>query len=203
MRKIMFLLNLLVSLMLLSAGAHAEEKSAQPPATPDIKTESKKTQDPVGQEVASLKSRIIELQNNSKLGFNKIVTCKSVDGFGIYAPLEISQPANKLIFYVEPSNYSTLQSADRYIIDCSVDFHVLDASGKPVLSNDNALKINRVSRSPIMDLYFKIEMNLKTTRKPEIIFVRIVLHDKIKNQSTTANLKVKMEGGKSKPDEQI
>lgn len=203
MTRKLWMLILFGILVCFSANLYADDNSSKPPVAPSPESESGTLLNSQGQEVAGLKSKIIETQNRSKLGFNKVVTCKSVDGFGIYAPLEASQPVSKLVFYVEPSNYSTLLGSDRYIIDCSVDFQVLDASGKPVMTNQNALKINRVSRSPILDLYFKVEMNLKTTKKPETIFVRIILHDKIKNQSASANLKVKMEGGKSKQEEQI
>ncbi|MDD3472635.1 MAG: hypothetical protein PHS86_07625, partial [Syntrophaceae bacterium] len=142
-------------------------------------------------------------QNKSELGFNKIVVCKSVEGFGVYAPLDSSQPSNKMIFYIEPSNYSTLRSEDRYIIDCSVDFQILDASGKPVLLKENASRINRVSRSPILDLYFKIELVLKAPKKPGSLILRIVLNDKIKNKSAGANLRLDMEGRKTRSEEQI
>lgn len=183
--------------------SHAQETQSDPLSAPESGKRIVAPKDSSVQEITNLKASIIELQNKSKLGFNKIVTCKSVDAFGVYSPIEPSTPTNKLIFYVEPANFSTLQSADRYIIDCAVDLQILDIHGKPLLSTENASKINRISRSPILDLYFKIELNLKMEKKPAAMMVRIVLHDKIKNQSASANIRIKMEGGKPKQEEQI
>ena len=203
MNRKIWVFAFVAAIMILGTDSYCDDKDASKPQSPPIEAGSGASASQVNKEVSSLKAKIIETQNKGRLGFNKIVSCKSVEGFGIYAPVESAQPISKLIFYVEPANYSTLISADRYIIDCSVDFQILDASGKPIISNENALKINRVSRSPILDLFFRIEMNLKSVKKLETMFVRVVLHDKIKNQSASANLKVKMEGGKPKPEEQI
>jgi hypothetical protein len=68
---------------------------------------------------------------------------------------------------------------------------------------ENASRINRVSRSPILDLYFKIELVLKAPKKPGSLILRIVLNDKIKNKSAGANLRLDMEGRKTKSEEQI
>lgn len=183
--------------------SHAREASPENPSASDSEKPVVNPKDNSSQEITRLKSSIIDIQNKSRLGFNKIITCKSVDAFGVYSPLEPSTPTNKLVFYVEPSNFSTLQSADRYIVDCALDIQILDINGKALLSSEGVSKINRISRSPILDLYFKVELNLKMEKKPEIMMVRIVLHDKIKNQSASANIKIKMEGGKTRKEEQI
>jgi hypothetical protein len=106
-------------------------------------------------EVQALKQRIIELQNKGKLGFRKIVRCRSVEGFGAYSPLEPGQPVSKIVFYCEPSNVNTMISGDRYVIDCAVDAFLMDSTGRLLIGKENIVKINRVSRSPVMDLYFK------------------------------------------------
>ena len=153
-------------------------------------------------EVRVLKERIIDVQNKGKLGFRKLVPCSAVDGFGTYSPLEPGQPLSKLVFYCEPANVSTLLSGDRYIIDCTVDFFLMDPSGKVLLGKEGVLKINRVSRSPILDLYFKVEMNLKKPLQRSMV-LKIVLHDKIKNQSISATHRINVGAGTVKPPDKI
>lgn len=144
-------------------------------------------------EVQGLKSRIIELQNKGKIGLRKIVLCRSVEGFGSYSPLAPGEPVSKIVFYCEPANVSTMISEGRFIVDCSVDTLLMDSAGKLLLGKENVVKINRVSRSPVIDLFFKIELNLKkmATRK---VIVKIVLHDKIKNQSVSVTRRISVEG---------
>lgn len=153
-------------------------------------------------EVQTLKQKIIELQNKGKLGFRKIVLCRSVEGFGVYTPLDPGQPESKIVFYCEPSNVSTMISGERYVIDCAVDAFLMDSSGKPLLGKENMLKINRVSRSPEMDLFFKVEINFQKLPAKKLI-ARIVLHDKIKNQSVTVTQKINLEGGSKKGQDSI
>ncbi len=81
-------------------------------------------------QVSLLKKQIIETQNNSKLGFRKVVLCSRVEGFGMYWPLNPEQPASSLLLYFEPSNVSTMVSGDRYVIDCTVDLVATDSTGK-------------------------------------------------------------------------
>jgi hypothetical protein len=148
-------------------------------------------------EAQALKQKIIELQNKGKLGFRKIVLCRSVEGFGVYSPLDPGQPVSKIVFYCEPSNVSTMLSGERYVIDCAVDAFLMDSSGRTLLGKENMLKINRVSRSPVMDLFFKVEINFQKlpTRK---MIAKIVLHDKIKNQSVTVTQRINLESGSKK-----
>jgi len=153
-------------------------------------------------EAQALKQKIIELQNKGKLGFRKIVLCRSVEGFGVYSPLDPGQPVSKIVFYCEPSNVSTMLSGERYVIDCAVDAFLMDSSGRPLLGKENMLKINRVSRSPVMDLFFKVEINFQKLPARKLI-AKIVLHDKIKNQSVTVTQKINLEGGSKKGQDSI
>lgn len=139
-------------------------------------------------EVEQLKLSILDHQNKGKLGFRKVVACSSAEGFGLYSPLESGQPLSNLILYFEPANVSTLISADRYVTDCSVDVLVVDATGKP-LGGKPGLKISRVSRSPAIDLWGKFGVNLGKVVNKNLI-IKIVLHDKIKNQSVTASYRI-------------
>lgn len=148
---------------------------------------SKKTE-----EVSLLKEKILELQNKSELGFGKVVPCKAVEGYGIYSPLEAGQPGSKVIFYVEPANYGVLKSEGRYIIDCAVDLFIYDTSGKLITGNENTRKINKVSRSPILDLYFTVELNITKTVKQRSFIVKMVLNDRIKNKSASSSHRVEL-----------
>ena len=80
--------------------SHAQETQPDPLSAPESGKRIVAPKDSSVQEITNLKASIIELQNKSKLGFNKIVTCKSVDAFGVYSPIKPSTPTNKLIFYV-------------------------------------------------------------------------------------------------------
>ncbi len=148
-------------------------------------------------EAQALKQKIIELQNKGKLGFRKIVLCRSVEGFGVYSPLDPGQPVSKIVFYCEPSNVSTMVSGERYVIDCAVDAFLMDSSGRTLLGKENMLKINRVSRSPVMDLFFKVEINFQKLPARKMV-AKIVLHDKIKNQSVTVTQRINLESGSKK-----
>jgi hypothetical protein len=85
-------------------------------------------------------------------------------------------------------------SGDRYVTDCMVDAVLLVPTGKPLLAKENVVKVSRTSRSPVLDLYFKIEINVQKLAAKTLI-AKIVLHDKIKNQSVTATQRMAVEGG--------
>jgi hypothetical protein len=162
-----------------------DKKGTSPAAPPD--------------EAQAMKERIIDLQNKGKLGFRKIVACSTVEGFGVYSPIEPGQTVGKVVFYCEPANVSTLRSQDRYIVDCAVDFLLMDSSGKVLGGKENALKINRISRSPVMDLYFKVEMRLRKLADRSV-FIKTVLHDKIKNETVSVINRINVDPGVKKND---
>ena len=158
------------------------------------------TLDDSGDEILALKKRIIEVQNKGKLGFRKLVVCTSVEGYGLYSPLKSGKALRGFVLYFEPANVSTLVTSDRYIIDLTVDLVAFDGSGKAVSGKKGILKIKRISRSPIMDLFFRINLNLKKPRKKDLI-IKTVLHDNIKNQSTAATYRINVQPkNKKSPD---
>lgn len=115
----------------------------------------------------------------------------------MYSPMETGGNAPNLMLYVEPSNYSTMVTQDRYIIDCSVDLILIDLAGKVLGGKKGVLRINKISRSPILDLFYKIQVNAKKPPKQGFI-IRTVLHDKIKNQSAGTSFRINIQsGGKS------
>jgi len=165
--------------------AHEQNTQANQGDKEDAKTSS----DPK-QEISDLKDKILDIQNKADLGFWKVVPCKGVESYGIYSLLEAGQPASKVIFYVEPANYGVLKSDGRYIIDCSVDLLIFDPSGKLIVGNENVRKINKVSRSPILDLYFTVELNIAKTVKQKSFIVKMVINDRIKNKSASTSHRV-------------
>jgi hypothetical protein len=173
------------------AGAGSPQAGPRPPdATP------------APDEVPRLKKQIIELQNKGKLGFRKVVPCTAVEGFGVYSPLAPGSNVSKVLLYVEPENFTTLVTGDRYIVDLSVDVFIYDKAGKLISGKENALKINRVSYSPIVDLYYKIELNLGKPAGQEFV-IKTALHDKLKNQSASTIHKIKIDRKSGKPAEGV
>jgi hypothetical protein len=178
---------------MITGVAGSSEEQAEPSREPGKKNPDQEQPD----EVQKLKEQIIQLQNKGTLGFGKIVPCSSVEGFGMYSPLTPGESVPKLAFYCEPSNVSTLLSGDRYVIDCTVDVLLVDSTGKALLGKQNVVKINRVSRSPQLDIFFRIEINVQKLAMKNVM-VKIVLHDKIKNQSVSTTQKIGLEGGPKK-----
>ena len=160
----------------------------------------KQSDDKTPDEVAALKERIIELRNKGKLGFGKIVPCKSVESFGVYTPIKAGSPVRRIIIYVEPSNVSTLISDGKYIINCSVEILLIGPNGKIHAGKKGA--INRVSRSPVIDLYFKFQIKPKKLQ-PAPMAVKLVLRDRIKEQTASFTLRLNLKSKKDKSQKPI
>jgi len=188
-----------------SQDAEPPDPGAKPPGHADSGAEALDSPSAIKgtpDDIQSFKERIIESQNKGRLGFRKVVLCSSVEGFGIYSPLQPGQAASRILLYFEPSNFSTLVSEGRYIVDLAVDLSIFDAAGKLIGGKENVLKINRVSRSPVIDLYYKMDINLKKPLKQHIV-VRTTLHDRIKNQSVSASYKVNVHSAADRMLDQI
>jgi len=142
-------------------------------------------------EVYGLKQKILDMQNKGKLGFRKVVPCSSVEGYGVYAPLKPGEPVTRVIFYFQPQNVSTLISGDRYVIDLAVDLFILDTTGKVIGGKENMLKLSRVSHSPVLDVFYKMDLKVKEPLKQDLI-VKTVLRDKIKNETVSATYRLNM-----------
>jgi hypothetical protein len=178
-----------------SEQSPAGPPTARPPS--DAPPFEKQQQAEKGDEVTRLKEQIVEAQNRGKLGFRKVVACSSVERFGVYSPLQPGAPISRLVLYFEPSNYSTLVTGDRHIIDCSVDLFVFNDKGKLIVGKKGILKMRRISRSPILDLFYKIRVDLKKSLRGDIV-IKTVLHDNIKNDSVSANYRINVKSGKDR-----
>jgi hypothetical protein len=93
-----------------------------------------------------------------------------------------SDPRRKQIL---ESIQSGIAEAPELLEPCAVDAFLMDSTHRLLIGKENIVKINRVSRSPVMDLYFKIEINARKLPAGKIM-AKIVLRDKIKNQSISA-----------------
>jgi hypothetical protein len=165
-----------------------------------LKTYAKQAGDKTSDEVAVLKERIIELRNKGKLGFRKIVPCKSVESFGAYSPIEAGSPVRHITIYVEPENVSTLVSDGKYIINCSVEILLIGPDGKVRAGKKGA--INRVSRSPVIDIYFKFQIK-PTKLQPAPMAIKLVLRDRIKEQTASFTLRLNQKSKKDKSQKAI
>ncbi|MDQ7783840.1 MAG: hypothetical protein RDU20_13235 [Desulfomonilaceae bacterium] len=147
--------------------------------------ESTRENDPI----LELKKNIIELQNKEKLRFRKVVLCSKVEGFGVYSPLPKGKLTPQFVLYFEPANVSTLVSGDRYVIDCTVQIAILDAAGTPAAGKIKTLKLHKVARSPLLDLFFMLPVNFN--KPPQDVFsLRVVLSDNIKNESAGITFRI-------------
>ncbi len=199
--KSIFYISILSLLLFICANAVPEAARAESPqdtaqdAVRDRKTSPDKSDSPIAgsikpedAEIKDLKERIIEIRNKGKLGFSKIVICSSVDGYGMYTPLKPNQKTGRIWIYLEPANVSTLISEDRYVIDCRLDLLVVDSRGK-VLARKKNLNVGKISRSPMMDLFFRLGLTLKKKLRRSIR-IKVMLHDKTKGESAAANLRI-------------
>jgi hypothetical protein len=133
-------------------------------------------------EVTVLKEKILKVQNEGKLRFRKSVLCSSVQGYGQYSPVTGGPVSNKLILYVEPANYGVMISSDRYVIDCLVEITVIGGGGKVL--HEAKQKLNFVTRTPKLDVYYAIGVQLKKPLEKSMT-IKTVLHDNIKNESAS------------------
>jgi len=69
--------------------------------------------------------------------------------------------------------------------------------------NENVRKINKVSRSPVLDLYFTLELNIPKTLKQKSFIVKIVFNDRIKNKSVSTSQRVQLNSISKKGEENI
>jgi hypothetical protein len=166
-----------------SGSKDAPGDKAKPKESPEVAPDAKPFEAPPTSEVMQLKSKIIDLQNKGKLGFQKILACGRVDGYGVYSAL--TGPLDNVTLYAEPANVSTLVSDGRYVIKCSVDLAVIDHQGKVVAAKKNIVEINKVTQSPLLDVYVAIPIKVRKDHKDSVSF-QLVLHDHIKNQTARA-----------------
>ena len=136
--------------------------------------------------VLSLKERIIDIQNNGKLGFRNFTLCKNIITYGQY----VSSPDNKvkagstIFFYYEPENVFTNRRNGIYHVWYTQSIIVRDNKGIELLKSEELLNFNHQSNSPVLDLYAKNSLNLGKI-PPGKYQYEAVLHDKLRGISAS------------------
>jgi hypothetical protein len=176
-----------------------ESKSAEPSRPSDDATGGEKPRTDAAKEspeppdeIARLKLQIVKTQNESPLGFRKRILCSAVQGYGLYSPLKAGVPTSNLILYVEPANYGTMAGSDRFVIDCVVDIAVVGNGGKVLYEKKG--KLNYVSRSPILDVFYAVGIQLKKPLE-KTVTIKMILHDNIKNERASTALTLTLNPG--------
>jgi hypothetical protein len=139
----------------------------------------------------------VELQNRGNLGIGKMVLCSSVRGFGDYSPVNPSGALHKLVLYIQPSNYGTRVTSDRYFIDLTLDLAVYDDKGKLIRERAGILKLKRISRVPVLDLFFSPRINLRGALSRTLV-IKTKLKDNIKNATATGTYRINVRSGAKK-----
>jgi len=131
--------------------------------------------------VASLKERIIDLQNQGSLGFRNFSLCSNVIGFGQYVPYPDNKvkAGSEIYFYYEPVNVFTNRVGGDYQFWFTQDMIIETPEGERILDMPDGLNYNFKARSPVLDLYAQNTINLGKLPPGEYKFTA-VLHDKLK-----------------------
>ncbi len=131
--------------------------------------------------VASLKERIVDIQNQGTLGFRNFTLCSNVIGFGQYVPYPDSRvkAGSEIYFYYEPVNVFTNRVSGNYQIWFTQDMIIRGAQGEEILNMPEGLNFNFKAQSPVLDLYAQNSINLGELPPGTYQFIAVV-HDKLK-----------------------
>jgi hypothetical protein len=139
--------------------------------------------------VASLRERIVDLQNKGTLGVRSLAMCRSVATYGQYVRNDARRAAagSTIWFYYEPENVYTQKDRDTYRIWYTQDIVVLGKDGKELLRSNEVLSFTHLGYSPVLDLYATNELDLGELAPGEYRY-RVILHDKLRGTDATAEL---------------
>ena len=137
-------------------------------------------------QILSLKKQIIETRNRGKLGFGKVVVCKSIGGFANYEPRGGAKfpPNGELVVYYEPANVFTRiapgVAGGRYAVHYSQDLVLTLGSGLEVYKKTNVIEFKYASASPLIDLHARNAFDLGNL-PPGSYNLDLILFDHLKN----------------------
>lgn len=136
-------------------------------------------------EILKLKERIIEIQNNSELGFRHFQFCSNIIGFGSYVPLAepVLDKSGELLVYYEPVNVFTSRKEGLYEIWYTQDMALLNSAGEVIQEWPNILNFHYTTRTPVMDLYARNTITLGGQVPPGHYRFKAVLKDKLSGRS--------------------
>ncbi len=132
--------------------------------------------------VAQLKEKIIDLQNEGKLGFKNFFLCTNIIGYGQYVAANTNKvkAGTEIYFYYEPQNLFTNRSNSGYHVWYTQDMIVLDAKGKEIYNGPEMLNFNYQTTAPVLDYYATNSLSLGNLPTGKYTF-KAVMHDKLKN----------------------
>lgn len=143
--------------------------------------------------ILQLKNKIIDIQNEGKLGFRSFIACSNIITYGSYVPLPKPEvkTGSRFFIYYEPENVFTNRVQENYEVWYTQDMIVLDADGQVLLNKEGALNFRHSGRAPIFDLYATNTLNVGKL-PPGIYVFRAVLHDKLKKTTAQKDLSFKI-----------
>ena len=138
-------------------------------------------------DVALLRERIVNLQNQYPLGIRTLVACSTVTGYGSYEPLPDNQvqSGDVIFFYVEPQNPSTNKVEGTYEIWLTQDMFVLTAQQQEIFKKENAVEIHEKTSSPRLDIFGVNQLTLAEISPGQYLF-KVIVHDRIKGEEASA-----------------
>lgn len=146
-------------------------------------------QDDNRDEILQLKLKIIQLQNQRKLGFQDFVLCSEIFSFASYAPLEenVIPKDGRLLAYFEPDNVYTRINNNTYEIWYTEDMILLDSNGKKLGEWNDILNFHYTTKKPVMDLFAQNTIDLKGLAPGKYTF-KAVLKDQLSNKFVTETI---------------
>jgi hypothetical protein len=132
--------------------------------------------------IAELKEKIIDLQNQGRLGFRNFALCTNIIGYGQYveAPSDQVKAGTEIYFYYEPENLFTNRRGGSYHMWFTQDMIVLTETGEELYNGAELLNFNYQTTSPVLDVFAKNSLDLGTLPPGKYVF-KAVMHDKLKN----------------------
>jgi len=145
-----------------------------------------------GDEVSTLKEKIIDIQNKGELGFKDFTFCSKILGFASYVPLvesNIDREGSLLIYY-EPANVYTNRRNGLYEIWYKQDLALLDQDGKTIWEQKDILTFHYTTTKPVLDLYAQNTLDIEGQLPEGSYQVRVVLKDQLKGKTAVKILDI-------------
>ncbi|MBN1271236.1 MAG: hypothetical protein JXB26_03105 [Candidatus Aminicenantes bacterium] len=141
-------------------------------------------------EILQLKEKIIDIQNEGKLGFRNFTLCSKIFGFGSYVPLRepVLDKNDTLLVYYEPLNVFTNRKEGIYEIWYTQDMILLDAEGKVIQEWEDILTFHHSAKVPVLDLYARNSIDLKGMLPSGSYTFKAILKDQLRGITVTKTL---------------
>ena len=139
--------------------------------------------------VASLKERIIDLQNASPLGFRDLALSSVEPAYGWYVPIASSSvvEGSVVYLYIEPDNLFTVRENGRYYVEFVQDLVLVDDAGSVYIDAPNLVEFYHESVSPVVDIYADNRIDLQNLPPGEYRFI-VTLRDRMGGDSVVGEV---------------